>query len=103
MIYWRHEKDAARKYAAFTTVKGPSRRALESGAIHKDWGGRLRVALTMPNTYYVGMSSLALQFLYRNFNAEPDVVCERIFWEKGAAQAAKPLLSLESQRTRRRI
>jgi len=55
------------------------------------------VALTMPNTYYVGMSSLALQILYRIFNAEPDVVCERIFWEKGAAQAGRPLLSLESE------
>ena len=52
----------------------------------------------MPNTYYVGMSSLALQILYRTFNAEADVVCERIFWEKGAAQAGKPLLSLESER-----
>lgn len=70
----------------------------ESGAVRKDWGGRLRVALTMPNTYYVGMSSLALQLLYRTFNAAPDIVCERIFWEKGAAQTRKPPLSLESQR-----
>ena len=70
----------------------------ETGAIYKDWGGRIAVALTMPNTYYVGMSSLALQLLYRTFNAESDVVCERIFWEKGAAQAGKPLLSLETQR-----
>ncbi|MCS6826437.1 MAG: radical SAM protein [Caldilinea sp.] len=69
----------------------------EHGAIFKDWGGRIRVALTMPNTYYVGMSSLALQLLYRIFNAEPDVVCERIFWEKGAVQAGRPLLSLESE------
>ena len=59
----------------------------ESGAVYKDWGGRMAVALTMPNSYYVGMSSLALQLLYRTFNAEPDVVCERIFWEKGAGQA----------------
>ncbi len=68
----------------------------ESGAIYKDWGGRMPVALTMPNTYYVGMSSLALQLLYAAFNAEDDVVCERIFWEKGAAQSGKPLGSLES-------
>jgi radical SAM superfamily enzyme YgiQ (UPF0313 family) len=68
----------------------------EAGAIYKDWGGRLRVALTMPNTYFVGMSSLALQLLYRRFNADEDVVCERIFWEKGAAQAGKQLLSLEN-------
>ena len=71
----------------------------ESGALYKDWGGRLRVALSMPTTYFVGMSSLALQLLYRIFNAETDVVAERIFWEKGAAQARKPLTSVESERT----
>lgn len=52
----------------------------------------------MPNTYYVGMSSLALQLLYNWFNREPDLLCERIFWEKGAVQAGQPLLSLESAR-----
>ncbi len=71
----------------------------ESGAIYKDWGGRLRVAVSMPTTYFVGMSSLALQLLYRMFNAEADVVAERIFWEKGAAQAGKPLTAIESERT----
>ena len=71
----------------------------ESGAIYKDWGGRMRVALSMPTTYFVGMSSLALQLLYRMFNAESDVVCERIFWEKGGAQAGKPLESIEGGRT----
>lgn len=70
----------------------------ETGTITKNWGGKLTVALTMPNTYYVGMSSLALQILYRMFNDEPDVVCERIFWEKGAGQSGKPLLSLENER-----
>jgi len=53
----------------------------------------------MPNTYYVGMSSLALQLLYSTFNAEPDVVCERIFWEKGAYQSGSALLSLEGERS----
>ena len=71
----------------------------ESGAIYKDWGGRMRVALSMPTTYFVGMSSLALQLLYRMFNAESVVVCERIFWEKGGAQAGKPLESIEGGRT----
>jgi len=70
----------------------------ETGAVYKDWGGKLRVALTMPNTYYVGMSSLALQLLYGMFNRDPDVVCERVFWEKGAAQSGAALLSLESER-----
>lgn len=70
----------------------------ETGSVIKEWGGRMTVALTMPNTYYVGMSSLALQLLYRTFNRETDVACERIFWEKGAAQAGLPLLSLENER-----
>ena len=70
----------------------------ETGAIHKDWGGRLVVALAFPNTYYVGMSSLALQVLYRGFNAFPDVVCERVFWDKGGLEAGRPLLTLESGR-----
>ncbi len=70
----------------------------EIGAIHKDWGGRLVVALAFPNTYYVGMSSLALQVLYRGFNAFTDVVCERVFWDKGGYEAGRPLLTLESGR-----
>ncbi len=70
----------------------------ETGTVYKDWGGRLPVALAFPNTYYVGMSSLALQILYRRLNAHPDVVCERVFWDKAAAAAGKPLLSLESGR-----
>ena len=70
----------------------------EKGAIYKDWGGRLTVALSFPNTYYVGMSSLALQLLYRSFNAMPDVVCERVFWDKGGHEARRPLLTMESGR-----
>jgi len=69
--------------------------ARETGTVHKDHGGRLTVALAYPNRYYTGMSSLALQILYRTFNAEPDVVCERVFWDE--AQAAGPLITLESQ------
>ena len=70
----------------------------EEGAVFKEWGGRLPVALTFPNSYYVGMSSLAFQLLYHWLNDEQDVVCERIFWQKGAAAAGQPLLSLESGR-----
>ena len=40
----------------------------EIGTVVKDWGGKLPIALAYPNTYYVGMSSLALQILYRRFN-----------------------------------
>jgi len=68
----------------------------EEGAIIKDWGGRLPIALIFPNTYYIGMSSLGLQSVYGLFNADPGVVCERIFWTPQGA--ARPLLALESQR-----
>jgi len=70
----------------------------ETGAISKNWGGRLPVALAFPNSYYVGMSSLALQILYQRFNEHPDVVCERVFWDKDGAESSRQLLSLESGR-----
>ena len=69
----------------------------ETGAIYKDPGGKLTVALAYPNSYYVGMSSLALQILYRAFNDRPAVACERVFWDESLAAAGLPLLSLESQ------
>ncbi len=78
--------------------------AAEEGTIYKDWGGKLAVALAYPNTYYVGMSSLGLQTVYRLLNAQPDVVCERVFWPgtgkgtRGGALIAGELISLESQR-----
>jgi len=73
----------------------------ETGTIYKDWGGKLPVALAYPNTYYVGMSSLGLQTVYRLFNQRPDVVCERVFWkgrDRGQGIGDKGLVSLESQR-----
>jgi radical SAM superfamily enzyme YgiQ (UPF0313 family) len=53
--------------------------AREVGFVRKPHGDRLRVALAFPNTYWVGMSNLGLQTVYRLFNDEPDVVCERVF------------------------
>src|SRR5688572_4804683 len=74
----------------------------EVGYVRKPHGGRLRVALAFPNTYFVGMSNLGFQTVYRLFNAEDDIVCERFFLpprqelaELTAARA--PLLTLESQ------
>lgn len=69
--------------------------AREQGAVIKEWGGRIPVALAYPNTYYVGMSSLGLQQLYRLLNDLPDLVAERVFWE--ARQGGEPPTSLESQ------
>jgi radical SAM superfamily enzyme YgiQ (UPF0313 family) len=76
--------------------------AKEVGYVTKPHGGRLRVALAFPNTYWVGMSNLGFQTVYRLFNAEPNIVCERFFLppkqELAELSAAKtPLLTLESQ------
>src|SRR6266704_4890737 len=74
----------------------------EVGYVTKPHGNRLRVALAFPNTYWVGMSNLGYQTVYRLFNADPDIVCERFFLppkqELAAMSAAGgPLLTLESQ------
>ena len=55
------------------------RRRLEPGAVRKDPGGRLRMALVYPNAYRLGMANLGLHAVYRIANAEPDVLCERAF------------------------
>src|SRR5215210_836612 len=75
--------------------------AREVGFVQKPHGGRLRVALAFPNTYFVGMSNLGFQTVYRLFNELDDVVCERVFLpgrQELAAQIAsgKPLLTVES-------
>ena len=76
--------------------------AREVGYVRKAHGGRIRVALVFPNTYYVGMSSLGFQTVYRLFNDLDDVVCERAFLPakqelQAQLEAGAPLLTLESQ------
>ena len=76
--------------------------AREVGVIRKPHGGRLRVALAFPNTYFVGMSNLGLQTVYRLFNADERVVCERVFLPAKQELAAwlrrrEPLVTIESQ------
>jgi radical SAM superfamily enzyme YgiQ (UPF0313 family) len=75
--------------------------AREVGFVRKPHGGRLRVALCFPNTYFVGMSNLGLQTTYQLFNADDRVVCERVFLpprqEVAAALASRTsLLTIES-------
>ncbi|MFH1084744.1 MAG: radical SAM protein, partial [Chloroflexota bacterium] len=73
--------------------------ATEQGASVRDWGGQLPIVLVYPNTYAVGMSSLAMHTLYRQWNALPGVVCERAFAALGRqAPADEPPITLESQR-----
>src|ERR1043165_3795276 len=76
--------------------------AKETGYVKKPHGHRVRVALAFPTTYWVGMSNLGFQTMYRLLNAEEDIVCERFFLpprqelaELAAGRA--PLLTLESQ------
>ena len=74
----------------------------EIGYVQKPHGNRLRVALAFPNTYFVGMSNLGFQTIYRLFNDQPDIVCERFFLpprEELQAMLASGarLVTLESQ------
>jgi len=73
----------------------------EVGYIRKPHGGRLRVALAFPNTYFVGMSNLGFQTIYRLFNELDDVVCERVCLPpkqelQSALASGQPLLTIES-------
>jgi len=86
------------------TLRERAREALskEVGYVTKPHGDRLRVALAFPNTYWVGMSNLGFQTVYRLFNAQDDVVCERFFLppkqELAELLAANTrLVTLESQ------
>ncbi len=76
--------------------------AREVGFVQKPHANRLRIALCFPNTYFVGMSNLGFQTIYRLFNAHEDVVCERVFLPPkqelaSQLQASTKLISLESQ------
>lgn len=54
----------------------------EIGAIKKEWGGKVPMAVVYPNSYHVGMSNLALHQLYRFLNADKQIVAERVFLQK---------------------
>ncbi len=73
----------------------------EVGYVRKPHGGRLRVALAFPNTYFVGMSNLGFQTVYRLFNELEDVVCERVCLPakqelQAALTSGEPLRTIES-------
>src|SRR5829696_3784570 len=74
----------------------------EVGYVRKPHANRLRVALIFPNTYFVAMSNLGFQTMYRLFNDQPDIVCERAFLPAKTELAAlrdagTRLVTLESQ------
>ena len=76
--------------------------AREVGYVQKAHVDRMRVGLAFPNTYFVGMSNLGFQTVYRLFNEHPGTVCERVFLppkqelQTLVAQRAR-LVTLESQ------
>ncbi len=75
----------------------------EEGLVVKDPGGTTAVALVYPNTYYVGMSNLAVHSLYRMLNDRPDIRCERAFLPDPVdmsehRRTSTPVLTVESQR-----
>ena len=83
--------------------KAQSLVASEEGVVHKEWGGRVSIALVYPNTYAVGMSNLGFQTIYDHLNALPQVVCERVFFPDPEdldehARTGTPPFSLETQR-----
>lgn len=75
----------------------------ERGAVRKDWGGKITIALAFPNRYAVGMSNLGFQYVYHALNRFETVVCERVFYPEPEdmallRQSPGRLLSVESQR-----
>ncbi len=69
----------------------PSR---ETGAVRKDWRGRIPLALIYPNRYQAAMANLGFQQVYRIVNTADTFVCERAF----LPEAGAPLVSVESGR-----
>jgi radical SAM superfamily enzyme YgiQ (UPF0313 family) len=63
--------------------------------------GSYRVALVYPNLYYVGMSNLGFQSVFRMLNRLPEVVCERAFLpddpdKEELERTGRPLTSFET-------
>ena len=59
--------------------KTRERLSRETGTIYKSQAGSIRFALAFPNTYYVGMSSLGFQIVYRLLNEIEGSMSERVF------------------------
>jgi radical SAM superfamily enzyme YgiQ (UPF0313 family) len=60
----------------------------EKGTLKRSWRQRTPVAVVFPNSYYIGMSNLAVHIIYRTLNHLPGIVCERFFLEEGSSAAS---------------
>jgi len=75
----------------------------EWNSVVKDWEATpIRIALSYPDLYEIGMSNMALPILYELLNSQPDVLAERVFapWvdmEAAMRTGGIPLFSLESK------
>lgn len=54
----------------------------ERGTIIKKWHGKTPVCIVYPNSYYIGMSNLAVHILYARLNNDPHIVGERCFFDE---------------------
>jgi radical SAM superfamily enzyme YgiQ (UPF0313 family) len=76
----------------------------EFNIVRKDWAKiPLKIALSYPDIYEIGMSNMAVGILYEQINARPDTLAERVFtpWIdmiKVLRENNLPLVSLESGR-----
>ncbi|MGD9115606.1 MAG: radical SAM protein [Dehalococcoidia bacterium] len=70
----------------------------EQGAVVRDWGGKLPIALVYPNSYYLGMSNLGVHAVYGLLNSYDNVAGERVFLETDKKGNTALPLSIESQR-----
>jgi len=76
----------------------------EWNAVTKDWDSTpVRMVISYPDLYELGMSTLAIHILYELVNSQPEVLAERVFapWPDMAEQLPAnglPLFSLESKR-----
>ncbi|GAC1472264.1 MAG: TIGR03960 family B12-binding radical SAM protein [Chloroflexota bacterium] len=91
--------------AILARVKKPARYAGgEWNTTVKPWNDvDLRVLLSYPDAYEVGVSNQGIQILYTILNARPEYLCERVYapWtdmESELRSAGLPLFSLESRR-----
>jgi radical SAM family uncharacterized protein len=96
--------DSAQLERILTRVKKPARYSGgEWNAVTKDWdSARVRVLLSYPDAYEIGVSNQGLQILYSILNSRPEWLCERVYapWtdmEVELRQAGMPLFSLESK------
>jgi radical SAM superfamily enzyme YgiQ (UPF0313 family) len=73
----------------------------EFGSISKPGEGLLRVAVSYPDLYEIGMCNAAIRIIYRELNAIDGVACERVFapaldLEAVLREERAPLFSLET-------